>query len=320
MAVGTQASALQAGSCHAPLRAVAAAHYCQAMLVWRLVLGTVFIGGIAALCWADYHARLPGLWLLPLVLALAVLISNELLAMMSAAGLKPARGPVFLGNLAMVAANWSDRAGGLAASQHAFDGPAIAFVIALLAVFAVEMARYREPGESTVRLATAALAISYTGWLLTFLIQLRLISGNHTGMAALITLIIVVKMCDTGAYTVGRLIGRHKMTPRLSGGKTVEGLFGGLAFACFGSWCAFHWLLPAVAPSTPAPASYAWWVYGLVVGLTGVLGDLAESLLKRDLKCKDSSTWMPGFGGVLDVLDSLLFSAPVGYLMWRWLV
>lgn len=292
----------------------------ETMLVWRLILGTVFIGGIAALCWADYHAPVPGMWLLPLAMALSLLISNELLTMMSAAGLKPAVWPVYLGNLAMVAANWNSRAGGLAAGQSAFDGPAIAFVIALLAVFVVEMVRYREPGESTIRLATAALAISYTGWLLTFLVRLRLIGGNHSGMAALITLIIVVKMCDTGAYTVGRLIGRHKMTPRLSGGKTIEGLFGGLAFACFGAWCAFHWLLPAVGGKAATQANYAWGVYGLIVGLAGVLGDLAESLLKRDLKCKDSSTWMPGFGGVLDVLDSLLFAAPVAYLMWRWLV
>lgn len=290
------------------------------MLVWRILLGTVFIGGLAALCWADYHAREPGFWLLPLALALALLISNELLTMMSAAGLKPAVWPVYMGNLAMVAANWSERAGVLSSNQSGLDRPATAFVIALLVVFAVEMVRYREPGESTIRLATAVLAISYTGWLLTFLVQLRLLGGNLAGMAALLTLVIVVKMCDTGAYTVGRLIGRHKMTPRLSGGKTWEGLLGGLAFACLGSWCAFYWLLPALADSVPAPVHYAWWVYGLVVGLTGVVGDLAESLLKRDLKCKDSSTWMPGFGGVLDVLDSLLFSAPVAYLLWRWLV
>lgn len=290
------------------------------MLVWRLILGTVFIGGIAALCWADYHAREPGIWLLPLALALALLISNELLTMMWAAGLKPTRWPVYLGNFAMVAANWGDHAAMLADGESDFHRPAFAFVIALLAVFAVEMVRYREPGESTLRLATAMLAISYTGWLLTFLVRLRFIGGNPTGMAALLTLVIVVKMCDTGAYTVGRLIGRHKMTPRLSGGKTIEGLFGGLAFACFGSWCAFRWLLPAVGHPEPASIDYAWLLYGVVVGLAGVLGDLAESLLKRDLKCKDSSTWMPGFGGVLDVLDSLLFSAPVAYLMWGWLV
>lgn len=289
------------------------------MLVWRLVLGTVFIGGIAALCWADYHAGVPGRWLMPLALALAVLISNELIGMMSAAGFKPSAGPIYLGNVAMVAANWKAHAAALSASQSTFEGPAIAFAIALLAVFAVEMVRYREPGESTIRLGTAVLAIAYTGWLLTFLVKLRFLGGNSSGMAALVSMVIVVKMCDTGAYTVGRLIGRHKMTPRLSGGKTIEGLLGGLAFACVGSWCAFHWLLPAIGAASPRHAHYAWFVYGLVVGLTGVLGDLAESLLKRDMKCKDSSTWMPGFGGVLDVLDSLLFSAPVAYLMWRWL-
>lgn len=290
------------------------------MLVWRLVLGTVFIGGIAALCWADYHAREPGLWLLPLALALALLISNELLSMMSAAGMVVSAWPVYLGNFAMVAANWVVRGEGSSAGRQPFDGPAIAFVVALLAVFAVEMVRYREPGQSTRRLAAAVLSLAYTGWLLTFLIQLRFLGGNQSGMAALLTMILVVKLCDTGAYTVGRLIGRHKMTPRLSGGKTFEGLLGGLAFACLGSWCAFRWLLPALADREAASVSYTWLIYGLIVGLAGVVGDLAESLLKRDLKCKDSSTWMPGFGGVMDVLDSLLFSAPVAYLVWRWLV
>lgn len=299
---------------------MAVAQYGQTMLVWRLVLGTVFIGGIAALCRADYDASVPGVWLLPLALALALLISQEIIGMMSAAGLKPAAWPVYLGNFAMVAANWRDHAERLSNGHNAFDGPAVVFVIAVLLVFAVEMARYREPGQSVIRLATAVLALSYTGWLLTFLVQLRFLGGSHTGMAALISMVIVVKMCDTGAYTVGRLIGRHKMTPRLSGGKTVEGLFGGLAFACFGSWCAFHWLLPALADQATSSVRFAWLVYGLVVGLAGVVGDLAESLLKRDLRCKDSSAWMPGFGGVLDVLDSLLFSAPVAYLMWRWLL
>jgi phosphatidate cytidylyltransferase len=297
------------------------AYYPQAMLVWRLFLGTVFIAGITALCWADFHAKTPGFWLFPLALLLAVLASGEILAMMSAKGLRPAALPVYLGNLAMVGANWLGHGQAFGISGGPFDAPAVAFILAVLVVFTVEMVRYREPGQSTVKLATACLLLIYVGWLLTFLVQLRFAGGTHTGMAALATLIIVAKMCDTGAYTVGRLIGRHKMTPRLSGGKTVEGLVGGLVFASFGSWCAFALLLPKMGDPLPAaPAPYAWLVFGVVVGISGVLGDLAESLLKRDLGCKDSSTWMPGFGGVLDVLDSLLFASPVAYLAWRWLV
>ncbi|HET6883798.1 MAG TPA: phosphatidate cytidylyltransferase [Pirellulales bacterium] len=291
------------------------------MLVWRLLLGAVFIGGITALCWADYHAKLPGIWLLPLAVLLAILASGELLTMMSAKGFQPASIEVYLGNLAIVAANWLGYVAPKTLKDDSFQAPAITFILAVLVVFVVEMVRYREPGQSTVRLATAIFALSYVGWLITFLIKLRFLGGTHTGMAALAALIVVVKMCDIGAYTVGRLVGRHKMTPRLSGGKTFEGLAGGLVFACCGSWFAFHWLLPKMGDPLPqAPPAYAWLVFGLVVGTAGVLGDLAESLIKRDLGCKDSSTWMPGFGGVLDVLDSLLFASPVAYLTWRWLV
>jgi phosphatidate cytidylyltransferase len=110
------------------------------------------------------------------------------------------------------------------------------------------------------------------------------------------------------------------MAPRLSSGKTMEGLAGGILFACLGSWLSFSFVLPALGGAARrAPPGYAWLVFGLVVGMAGVLGDLAESLLKRDLNCKDSSTWMPGFGGVLDVVDSLLLAAPVGYAVWSWL-
>jgi phosphatidate cytidylyltransferase len=123
-------------------------------------------------------------------------------------------------------------------------------------------------------------------------------------------------MSDVGAYTVGRLIGRHKMAPVLSPGKTWEGVAGGLGFSCLGAWVTFTWLVPAMTGEAPTPAAWRWIVYGLLVGGTGIVGDLAESLIKRDVGRKDSSTWMPGFGGVLDLLDSILIAAPIAYLCW----
>jgi phosphatidate cytidylyltransferase len=131
-------------------------------------------------------------------------------------------------------------------------------------------------------------------------------------------------MGDIGAYTVGRLIGRHKMAPLISPGKTIEGAFGALAFSCLGAWLAFQFVVPwtaehsAVAMQWSHPWSlwWGWIVFGLLVGAAGMLGDLAESLLKRDVGRKDSSTWLPGFGGVLDILDSLLLSAPVAWACW----
>lgn len=291
----------------------------MSMLVWRLVLGAVFIATISALCWLDYHAAVPGLWLFPLALLLAVVASEELLSMMGRRGWRPAAWAVYLGNAVIVAANWLPHVPAFAARVGPFDGPAVAFAFSLLLVFLAEMARYREPGRSLTQLAMALFALAYVGWLVTFLIELRFAGGPQAGMAALVSSIVVVKMCDIGAYTVGRLVGRHKMAPRLSSGKTIEGLAGGLAFACLGSWAAFRWIVPGVSGQT-APTASIWLAFGLAVGIAGVLGDLAESLLKRDLGCKDSSTWMPGFGGVLDVIDSLLMAAPVAYVVWICLV
>jgi phosphatidate cytidylyltransferase len=125
-------------------------------------------------------------------------------------------------------------------------------------------------------------------------------------------------MGDIGAFTVGKICGRTKLAPRLSPGKTIEGAIGGLVFACFGSWVALAVIAPLIAPlpSGWVPPGRGWLIYGVAVGATGMVGDLAESLIKRDMGTKDSSLWLPGFGGVLDLLDSVLLAAPVAYLFW----
>ena len=286
------------------------------MLSWRLLLGVLFAAGLAALCWADFHARTPGVWLLPLGLALSALASGELLGLFAARNLRPAAWPIYGGNALIFAANYAPLATG-GGEIGPFGWPMVALALGVMAAFVAEMWRYTGPGRVTEQLAASVLSLAYVGVLLSFTIQLRLFDGADWGVPALMSLVIVVKMCDTGAYAVGRLIGRHKMTPLLSPGKTFEGLAGGLAFACFGSWLAFQKLNPLMVSGDDrgAPA-WGWLAYGLLVGLAGVIGDLAESLLKRDLGQKDSSRWMPGFGGVLDVLDSVLMAAPVAYLCW----
>jgi phosphatidate cytidylyltransferase len=104
----------------------------------------------------------------------------------------------------------------------------------------------------------------------------------------------------------------------LSPGKTVEGAIGAVVFAILGAWFAITWLTPRITGGVAAEPVGGWIVFGFLVGIAGLLGDLAESLLKRDLGRKDSSGWMPGFGGVLDVLDSILLAAPVAYICWAW--
>jgi phosphatidate cytidylyltransferase len=185
---------------------------------------------------------------------------------------------------------------------------AVGLTLAVLLAFVGELLRYEAPGPSTVRLALSLLAISYIGGLIGFLVQLRLLPDS-AGMVSLVTLIATVKMSDSGQYFVGRAWGRHKLAPRVSPGKTWEGVAGGALFAIVGAWLAF-WL------SGHAASPLAIVTYALAIAAAGILGDLAESLLKRDAGVKDSSTWMPGFGGVLDMLDSLLAAAPIAYLFW----
>ncbi|MBI2827480.1 MAG: phosphatidate cytidylyltransferase [Planctomycetia bacterium] len=288
------------------------------MLQWRITFGVLFSGAVAALCWLDARAATAGVWLLPLALIVALLGSGELVRMFASRLPAPVAWVVHLGNAGIVAANFAPR---LSPQVPLGDWgwPAAALALAMLVALVAEMARFQEAQRHVERLALSAFAFVYIGVLLSFAVQLRFVGPDAAwGLAALVSLIVVVKFSDIGAYTVGRLVGRHKLAPRLSPGKTVEGAIGGVALACFGSWLALVVLFPLVTGSeAPLVAPWRWIAFGVVVSAAGMFGDLAESLLKRDLRVKDSSAWMPGFGGVLDLIDSILVAAPVAYLCWQ---
>ena len=124
-------------------------------------------------------------------------------------------------------------------------------------------------------------------------------------------LVLVTKACDVGAYFTGRAIGKHKLIPWLSPGKTWEGLVGGLIFSMFIALLGY-WLL-RYTPDRPNISTPIVAAMGLVMGGLGQLGDLTASLFKRDAGKKDSSNSLPGFGGWLDVLDSLLLVGPFAF-------
>jgi len=289
------------------------------LLSWRLILGPTLIALLAVFCWLDAHAATPLTWLLPLAIVVSLAATSELLgmlvgdpsgppSMLTGTRAGPPAALMYVGNAAIVASNagplvWPDAAGHSDLARLAW--PFLAFVAMVLTAFLVEMRRYERPGGVTVNLALAAFAFAFVGLLLSFLVQLRAIEPNTFGMTALLALLVVVKMGDIGAYTVGRLFGRHKLAPTLSPGKTIEGAAGGLLLACVGSYLVLGWYWPH--------APWQWITFGIVVGISGMLGDLSESLIKRDLGHKDSSHWVPGYGGVLDLLDSPLFAAPVAY-------
>jgi phosphatidate cytidylyltransferase len=297
------------------------------MLRWRLLFGTLIIAALAALCWLDHVAWLPGTGLMPLAAIFVIFAASEVMQLSAVGGAQPRAWVVYGGSVLILLSNWIPvilakwnlwqwSGEGCLSWQQSLalvSWPAAALMICTLVLFINEMCLFQKPGRAIANMASTAFALIYVGLLMSFLVQLRL----AWGVGALVSLIIVVKMGDTGAYLVGRLMGRHKMTPVLSPGKTVEGAVGAIFFACLGAWLSWHFLLPSMNAACAASGScWAWIPYGILLGIAGILGDLAESLIKRDAGRKNSSTWLPGFGGVLDVLDSLLFAAPVGWAFW----
>jgi phosphatidate cytidylyltransferase len=269
------------------------------MLIPRLISGFLLTGLAVGILFGDAHLA-P--WY-PCLFVTAMLFAGlgvwELLALMPEAARHPT-GLATAGVWLVLAANWVQPVGRLAAWAPVL----FAFVGVVLAAFLWEMATYREPGSITARIANVGFAAAYLGVLPSFLLQLRWI-GPDAALALALT-IFVPKLGDVGAYFTGRFLGKHKMTPLLSPKKTWEGFAGGLLVSVGVA------LLPALWLDHYA-AGFALG-FGLTVGLAGVLGDLAESLLKRDAGTKDAAKSIPGFGGVLDVIDSVLFAAPVAYL------
>lgn len=291
------------------------------MLSTRLWMGSVLIGLVVAmLAFDDPQYLYP--FQLAFQLILAVVACHELLGLLGR-GRAPIAALCYLGVVTLVLFNWVYH--GADRYQPAVDmggdldivvrfWACVAFVLAFvqLTILVWEMATFREPGGSFERMARTGMVIGYLGLLPCFFAQVRWLypQDKALGATALALAIFVPKGCDIGAYFTGRLIGKHPMTPVLSPKKTWEGAIGGLAFAG----------LIAIAIDRLAPASVLRSnlgmeiAFGLTVGVTGMLGDLAESMIKRDCQTKDASQIVPGFGGVLDVVDAIIFAAPIAYV------
>jgi phosphatidate cytidylyltransferase len=161
-------------------------------------------------------------------------------------------------------------------------------------------------------ISTTLFGLMYVPWLLNFIQKINFFPGVD-GHYYLLYFIVITKFSDTGAYLVGSLIGRHKMIPRISPGKTWEGFAGALAVSVLASFVFVYYLGDRMAGMTWGHAV----ILGLLLGLAAVIGDLIESIFKREAGVKDSGKFFPGIGGILDLLDSLLFNAPIMYLYLR---
>ncbi|WP_345650727.1 phosphatidate cytidylyltransferase [Streptomyces tremellae] len=185
-------------------------------------------------------------------------------------------------------------------------GPQGAWLAMALTALAVLVWRMAQPPDGYLRDVTAGVfAVFYVPFLATFV---ALLLTAHDGPWRVLTFIILTVISDTGAYAVGWRFGSHKLAPRISPGKTREGLAGAIAFAMAAGALCMHFLVDGGL----------WW-QGLLLGLgaavSATLGDLGESMIKRDLGIKDMGTLLPGHGGIMDRLDSLLPTAPVVWLL-----
>ena len=299
------------------------------MLSTRLATGVTLVAVLLAILivderWAPWFP----LWFAT-SLVVMTLCAMELVALLEATSTRPSGNTVFGGTVALVVANWAphvvrqwtlDSSRPIpptydpAAAIEVMAWPLWTFVAILMAAFLSQSVQFRRPGQTMATIAGTILAVAYVGLLGSFMIQLRWFEGPYHGLIALAALVATAKGSDIGAYTMGRLAGRNKLWPQLSPNKTIEGAIGGLVFGVLASM-----LVTAFARFALHAPCLGWWAsvgFGLVVTPAAQLGDLMESMIKRDCAAKDASAVLPGFGGLLDVLDSLLFAAPVAYGFW----
>jgi len=173
-------------------------------------------------------------------------------------------------------------------------------VLALVTLFILQFRR-GDNSQAVIGISTTLFGILYVSWFFSFLIKIRYLPSGEGYLAAII---LITKSTDIGAYLIGSRLGRHALIPRISPKKSVEGAIGGLLFST----------LFALACRPFLGFSYLHLaILGLSLGVLAELGDLSESLIKRDCQVKDSGFLSPGIGGVLDLVDSLLFTVPAFY-------
>lgn len=293
-------------------------------MIQRIVFGAVLIlllGGVLTLDALFHHGRWGGaVWrdwpAVPILVLLLLALGRgiwELRRIIHGGGLRILSVSTVLCSMALLLGFWLRGVGygrepaevsGLITFLDHF-GLEVLLGLVLVAVFCEQMLRYRLD-DALRQVGATLLAVLYLGLGLGLVLAVRI---EH-GPGALLLFLCTVKAADIGAYFVGSMIGRHKLIPWLSPGKSWEGLAGAIFGALLTSLL-LGWLLP------PASGySLLWRVgFGLCVGLFGQFGDFCESLLKRSAGVKDSGQLVPEFGGVLDMLDSPLLAAPAALLL-----
>jgi phosphatidate cytidylyltransferase len=293
------------------------------MLGWRLFISATLIPLLFGLFYLDQRAGSSAPWLLGLCCFLILRGSWEITQLLTVRNLRPGYRLVCLLSLSICLAAWlpwllpslQDGAGSPQTLSLALL--AVTYSVSILLLFLKNAICFQEPGQTMENLGAEILSVSYVGFLLAMLAELRWVAGPNTGYLALGALIISAKLGDVGGYTFGRLWGKKKLVPRLSPGKTWMGGYGAIFGAALGAWLWLQFTPSLFNANWSAPAWYWSILFGAIIGVVGLVGDLCESLIKRDVGKKDSAELLPGFGGLLDLLDSPLYAGPVAFLLWK---
>ena len=274
----------------------------SSVILWGVCSATMF--------WA-YE---PGFWLLLAGLILRGL--SEFFRMLSHAKLPhfPKTG-MLLGAALCLGSLWTASRSGC---QAAMQFESLTLTLSVLWVFARQMARTAPEPLPAASIAYTLLGVVYIPFLASFTTKLLYITpqtgtGAITGHFYLLFLVLVTKFSDCGAYLVGSLFGKHRMIPHISPKKTWEGFGGALLLSVAGSLALLKIFPTRLALISPAHGI----ILGLLLSVVAVIGDLAESIIKRSTTTKDSGHFLPGIGGAMDLIDSLLFTGPVFYLYLR---
>lgn len=299
------------------------------MLKQRILSSAVLIAATVALMALDFSASpsgAEGIWLVPLLLFFTLGTGWEVSTLLRKSGRLVSRRAPLVATAVVVISVCIPLLWPLIGAEYPPDCPVggvgwivIGTVLAVFGMLISEMLGYgKRPGAGLERALAGIFVAVYAGLPMALFVSIRMLGEGNWGLAALVTTIATTKSTDAGAFFVGRKLGRHKLMPQLSPGKTLEGAVGGIltatvvAAVCL-AWL-FPWLTSTEPDATPAPV---WWTalaLGPVLAISGMIGDLAESLVKRDTGAKDSGTWLPGLGGVWDVTDSLIAAVMPAFL------
>jgi len=276
------------------------------LALWSIVVAALFSGNKLL---SDY------VFLLIIVfLAAAGLV--EFYGLVEKRGLVCFRWCGLLGGLLLMAGTFlhgTGKFGNYDAPSHVNDFE-ISFLILFVLGLCVRQFVSRSNTAGILAISTTLFGLMYVPWLLNFVQKINFFPGiENNGKFYVLYFILVTKFSDSGAYAVGSLIGRHKMIPRISPGKTWEGFAGAIVVSTAASWLFVHFL----GHKMPGMNTLHAILLGIILSASAVVGDLIESLFKREAGVKDSGKLFPGIGGILDLLDSLLFNAPIMYLYLR---